>query len=440
MPTLRFTATKMSEAKVSHISLVERGANRIPFKVVKEESDTMSKFSGLDLGGLFARKAEKTPEVPQVIGIITMKGESLETVQKAAAEAGFAVDASVEMEDGTVVFKQEGFSDEALADGVVVRLSESVALVTKGFSPYNMDITADGVTFADQCAASGFYPAINSIMTTLSDAVRSVVYNAKTPAEAKSGVTKLFAEASAYTASFVGGLPVKAFKMEDLAVGIPLVVEKAYKPGDKEGAAEGAAAGEETDPLKKEAAKTKKDEAEGGAAAEGKGAQEHTAEQEEVIKAAMSADEKTFLAGLSGGDKMKFMKATSEERAKIMESAAKPAKKDETALTEGKVAVIVASKVTEATSELATKFEQLIASLGSVQKSVEGFAATAEDLKIRTEKAEKIAADSVKAVKGTVVVGSESGDVEPMQPAQKSEMRGDIDTAFQPRRAFPSKR
>lgn len=409
MPNLRFTATKMSEAKVSHISLVERGANRIPFKVVKEESDTMSKFSGLDLGNLFARKAEKAPEVPQVIGVITMKGESLEAVQKAVAEAGFAVDASVEMDDGSVVFKQEGFSDEALADGVVVRLSESVALVTKGFSPYNMDITADGVTFADQCAASGFYPAINSIMTTLSDAVRSVVYNAKTPAEAKSGVTKLFAEASAYTASFVGGLPVKAFKMEDLAVGIPLVVEKACKPGDKEGTAGGAAAGEETDPLKKEAAKAKKDE--GGEGAEG-------------AASGAAAEDTTQSEGGAGAD----------------ETAQKSSENTESALTEAKVADIVASKVTEATSELVSKFEQLIASLGTVQKSVEGFEAVAADLKTRTEKAEQLAADSVKAVKGVVVVGSEGGDAEPMQQTQKSEMRGDIDTAFAPRRAFPSKR
>lgn len=394
MPTLRFTATKMSDAKVSHISLVERGANRIPFKVVKEESDTMSTFSGLDLGSLFARKAEKTPEVSQIIGVVTLKGESLGRVQKAVEEAGFDATDTVELDDGSVVFKQEGFSDEALAEGVVVRLSESVALVTKGFSPYNMDLSAGDVSFADQCAASGFYPAINSIMTTLSDAVRAVVYNAKTPSEAKSAVSKLFAEASAYTTSFVSALPVKAFKMEDLAVGIPLEVEKADCK-----------------------AKAKTPEGtEGG----------KTVEEDPAKTAKKAEGDETDETGSAGS-------ADGETVQKNPEGA-------ETALTDEKVADIVAAKVEEATSGLVAKFEEIIATLGAVQKSVKGFEEASEDLRARTEKAEQLAADSAKAVKGMVVVGSGADDQEPSPTVQKREMRGDIDTAFQPRRSFPGKR
>ena len=148
MPTINFKATKMTGAKVSHISLVERGANRIPFKVVKQEKD-MSAFQGLDLGGLFnRRKSEKTE--PKVVAVVTMKGEAYEAVAKMVEEAGFAVASVQEMDDGSMIFKQEDGAIEDLMEGSsVLRLNDHIALVTKGFSPYNMDVTSDGVTFAD---------------------------------------------------------------------------------------------------------------------------------------------------------------------------------------------------------------------------------------------------------------------------------------------------
>lgn len=407
MPKLSFTATKMSDAKVSHISLVERGANRIPFKVVKEENEMKGSFAGLDLGGLFARKAEKPVEQqPQVIAVATMMGDKFEAVKASVEKAGFAVADLQEMDDGSIIFKQEGCTDDALASGVVVRLSESVALVTKGFSPYSMDITDSGVSFADQCAANGFYPTVSSIMNTLSDAVRAVVYAASSPADAKSAITKLFTEASAYTASFVGTLPVKAFKLEEEAAAldaVPAVVTQA---------------------------------AEGSEEAVEKAAKKPVVDPNADPAAAGGADETDPMKGKAKGCK----KAEGEE-SEDEDDEGGLAQKADTSLTVETVATMIAAKVEEATGGVVSKLEELLGKFDAVQKSVSGFETTVGELRDRTEKAEKVAADSVKAVKGTVVAGSESGDAVPGNTSKsETSPRGDIDTAFSPRRPFPGRR
>lgn len=404
MPKLKFQATKMSDAHVSHISLVERGANRIPFKVIKEETG-MKAFAGLDLGGLFSRKAEKTVEEPQVIAVATMNGDTLDAVKKSLTDAGFAVENMQEMEDGSVIFKQEGCSDEALADGVVVRLSENIAIVTKGFSPYNMDVTADGVTFADQCAAKGFYPGISAVMETLSDSIRSVVYAAKTPAEAKVAVAKLFSEAAAYTGSFVASLPVKAFKLEaDVPVStVANVAAEAAAAADAGAAVEGEGADGET--VEKAAKPGKKVPPEGdpeGGAEDGMG------------------DEPDPMKGKGKGCK----KDEGEDGAA---GAAEPA----AALTIEAVSDMVATKVSEATGSLVAKLEELLGKFDGVQTTV---AALTE----RTEKAEAALAESEKVVKAALVVGSDATDAEPSAARKSESSVGRVtDTAFMPRRTFP---
>lgn len=468
MPNINFKATKMTGAQVSHISLVERGANRIPFKVVKQEKD-MSAFQGLDLGGLFSRRKSEKKDEPMVVAVVTMKGESLDSVKKQVEDAGFTVADMHEMEDGSVVFKQgEVDLDEAMADSVVVRLNDHIALVTKGFSPYNMDVTADGVSFADQCAAKGFYPGVNSIMETLSDAVRSVVYSAKTPAEAKAGVTKLFSEASAYTAAFVGGLPQKAFKLEkmDLPNGDGV-------SGDDAAAAEAVAKAAKATGLK--CPECGADVAKGDTAcpkcgadltktppvkkadgdADGEGSASGEGDSEVTCKACGGKKKKTDMAQKADGSEDEVCKACKNKGTTgqdgdgmdgegtaaddTQDGKGKKAKKAGDSLTAEDVSSIVASQVesmvTKAMGDVMGKLEGFATTFQTIQKSVEDMKGGLESVSSRVEQAEVVAKAAKEAVAGTVVGGSESGDHAPAaaKKSEKSGFGGEIDTAFMPR-------
>lgn len=424
MPTIKFKANKMSDAHVSHISLVERGANRIPLKIVKEEKQGMSKFASLDLGNfgaVFARKAEKP--APAIVGIVAMKGEGFESIKKQVEAAGFAVADMTENADGSVVFKQGDIE----GDSTLVRLNDHVALVCKGFSPYNMDINSDGVTFADVCAAQGFYPGINTIMEVLASSVRDTVYASASPADAKTQVGKLFGEAQAYVSAFLAGMPVKAFKMEGI---VPEVVE---------GAGDGVTG-----------------DADITAAVEAEMAPEGMTDAEAVTKG--------FKPFVKGGGKAKL---TPEEQAAADAEAAKTkAKKGDgevaaegtgeaaatdaaaetppAALTQAEVSDIVSTHVAKAMEALSAKLGDQIGGIANtfatVQKSVEEFSGSMTELKTRMETAEKVAKSAQEAVTGTVVHGSESGDTVQTKKSETSQASRDIDTGFQPKGAFPTRR
>ncbi len=214
MPKFTVEATEMRNVKVSKISLVDRGANRLPFKIVKQEKD-MSRKS-LDLGSLFARKAEKI--VPEVVGVVTQKSDALESVKTQIEANGFAVADSKEYDDGCVIYKQG--EDEIDADkDTLIRINDNSAIVVKGFSPYCMEMeNADGVSFADQCKSQGFYPGIGTAMEVTRSAIMKMARDSSDPKAAATAVAKMFNEVSAYVTGMISQLPAKAFKLEEIEV------------------------------------------------------------------------------------------------------------------------------------------------------------------------------------------------------------------------------
>lgn len=406
MPTVKVTANKMTDASVSFISLVDRGANRIPFKIVKQEKSMSGHFAGLDLGKLFARKSETKDKQGEVLAVVTMKGESFDSVKKQVADAGFSVDNVQEMEDGSVIFKQDGDME---GETTLVRLNDHVAVVTKGFRPHAMDITVGDGSFAEQCAAQGFYPGVRTIVDVLAHSINVAVDQAASPQDAAKMVAKMFDEAKTYTVGFLGGLPVKAFKLESVTV------EKAAapkaKPADGEDMADGEMA-EGEDPEKKKAPAAK-------AATAGKKKPVTDDMGDEEDDAGMDADEDDA-------------EQAAEDKAK---PKAKSKKSEDGGLTEDDVSSIVAEKVDAAVSEMAKKMDEALAAIQKVvSESVSKVSTSVEDLSGRVAKAEQKATVAESAIKGTVVHGSESGDHAPVQKSESSGVFGgrDIDTAFMP--------
>lgn len=398
MATIKVQAKKMSEASVSFISFVERGANRIPFKVIKQEKDMAKAFAGIDLGSLFVRKAE-APKTT-IIGVVTMKGEGLESVKDQIETSGFDVSTPIDMEDGSVVFKQPGFENEG--EGEVIRMSEHVALITKGFAPYNLDITdsPDGLqgSLTDLFRAEGFYPGLTSVLSTLQSMLESAVRKADTPDAAKAAVTKLFTETNTYVNSLLSNLPVTAFKLE-------FVVPEVRKAAISEGSSN-------VDALDDTSEATVEDQV-------AKGTKTETPKNGDIIckSCGTKMPTGTLKCPNCGADPL-----------------AEPVKKEEVALTPAMVSDIVNSTVEKSSVDLVAKMEGILEGLSTLTNSLTSLQSTVAGLGSRVETVEGVAKSAKDAIVGTLVGGGESADHNPVQKFETGTSRGrEIDTAFMPR-------
>lgn len=173
-------------------------------------------------------KAEPAPQA-QITALVTFDHgpEVTAEVAQALQEAGFSVDKVTKNEDGTLVYVQ---ADDYLTDAKLVKVSDNMVAVVKGFDPYGM---VDAGDFAANATTQGFYGSIRSATETLNYMLSTEMCSADTPQAAAAAVKSLVAKFGDYVAGMASALPQKAFKADK---SLTEVVEKACKPkmGDKE--------------------------------------------------------------------------------------------------------------------------------------------------------------------------------------------------------------
>lgn len=251
---MRFTIPlrKLSKLDVKYVSLVDRGANRIPFRIIKQEQDM-----SIDLARLGFRtkkadaqppakgEAQAKPEATLTAVVLAKNDESLiADARTALAEQGIDLPDTKVFEDGTVALYKGEYED-----GAIVRVDENVAVVLKAFEPWGGSSTDS--TFAELVASRGFYDNVRTAMNIASDSLYDSMYDAKSPAEAGTAVKKLMDDLSAYVVSLAKSLPVSVFKVEKV---IGEVVAKSTSGAPKKPTPEeAAAAGEGEKPAEADA-------------------------------------------------------------------------------------------------------------------------------------------------------------------------------------------
>lgn len=198
---IKTTASKLQNATVSHISLVEKGANRIPFKIIKQENGM------INLSKLFKSAKEETVSL-QVSAIVIQKSANVEDIKAVLKSNGFIVD-NLEETDDTVILKQEDFD---MSEVSAIKMNDDMVILTKSFSGYSLD--ASNSTFADRAKAEGFFPSINSASETLIGSLREVLYGSANIGEAVTKSDSLLEDFHGYVKQVIQGLPSAAFKAE----------------------------------------------------------------------------------------------------------------------------------------------------------------------------------------------------------------------------------
>lgn len=108
---VKFHAKKMTEPKVQFISLVERGANRLPFKILKGTTESQMSID-LDFIKVFKRGEKNTPKF---LGVVVEKTDNLDEVKQELMGVGLSVE-KIEDRDKTVFFRQA----EGKLEGVTI--------------------------------------------------------------------------------------------------------------------------------------------------------------------------------------------------------------------------------------------------------------------------------------------------------------------------------
>lgn len=242
MGKLRIDVNKLENGTADYISLVSRGANRLPFKIIKQhpqhqENGMINLGDKLDLsdirnvikgdqsneddmtfapsrGTLVAKRdAPKVPEaLPQatLVGIVVEKGEHLtDEVLAGLKAAGIAIDDPIENEDGTVLYPQ---SDDEVT--TVVKMSGSMLAL---LADADADSIVADTPFAALYDEAGFLPSPDQAMAGLQQVVkRASEDEALSPTERATQISDETAAINLYVQRMTEILPETVIKADAL--------------------------------------------------------------------------------------------------------------------------------------------------------------------------------------------------------------------------------
>jgi hypothetical protein len=196
---------KLKDAEPKFVSLVRRSANQIPFRIQKAAGEDNM---GIDLAGLSrVMKGEKPPKTARVAALVVKKSDDMEPVLKSITDNGYSVDKPTENADGTILFAQE---DNAEKDARLIRMSEDLVLVMKGFEPWEAEITS----FAEQVGLEGYYSGLYTATSALSSLFGTCVREAETHDEMVSAVKKALSDFDAYVLGIAQAIPASCYPVD----------------------------------------------------------------------------------------------------------------------------------------------------------------------------------------------------------------------------------
>lgn len=199
---------ELRDADVAYISLVDRAATRMPFRVVKRQEDEMIDLTAIGKGKIVKGERIEQPAITAVV-VRQRKGDAANAkIAEVLKAAGFNVEKATKNDDKTITYLQV---DEMPKDVKLVRLSDQVVVAVKGFQPCSDMGEAD---FAASANASGFYQGIDSALDVLFSRICGEMGDTDDPGEAAASVDALIDGFKAYVNNLISNLPTEAFKAD----------------------------------------------------------------------------------------------------------------------------------------------------------------------------------------------------------------------------------
>lgn len=216
-------ARELSEMDVNIISLVKRGANRIPFRIVKSDGE-----STMNISNLFVWKQE--PQLPAVVACVLAKTANHDAYTKALTEGGFEVDHVTEGEDGniTLMFTKS----DKMEDAVALKISDEAALIIVGVEKGLLSFP-DSNSFIENITKAGFAPSYRIANEILTETVGNIIFSEGDAVETKEAVSKAISDFGGYIEAILSTIPVQAFKAEEIVTEVEKGLLNAPKKAPK---------------------------------------------------------------------------------------------------------------------------------------------------------------------------------------------------------------
>lgn len=365
----------LSDLDVRFVSLVNKGANQIPFRIVKSD-DQENQVAGINLSTLWTKKEELKPAV--ITGVVVAKNAPtmLTEIQSILKGQGLTLPVVKSFDDGSAVL---AMADDYEQDSSLIRLNEHMAFVVKGFGPYAKQIDR---LDQGQMSERGFYDGLSAAAQTMQANVLSAIRKSE-DIEAPAKLLKSYAQL------LEKALPDAAGEIEEQVTKVVKAAKKPMNDGDAEDAVDGGADEATEDANGK---KVKKDLPPG--------------------------------AALSNGDKADGQAAADADDAGAKTPDAEH-KKDQQGETGDQPSMAV-DGLKKSIEELTSLVKGLSAEVTSLKKSTEA----------KIDEVSRKAEDAARVVKTTVVASDQGADSVPARRVKKSEdpFTGVFDTGFMPRR------
>lgn len=192
----------MHDAEATHVSLVPRGANMIPFRIVKDDREEGNRM-------LNFQRVFKIKEAPAEVLAVVVPAESDEAKARIEA-AGFSTEFKQEI-DGAVAYIQQEDTELGQADHVIVKFDEGTSAIVrlKRFEPFG-----DSTSFDENLQKNGFLPGFDMALTVLRDTVFNALFEADDRPGAASTIDTAVKQFRGHIADMTAALPETAFKLD----------------------------------------------------------------------------------------------------------------------------------------------------------------------------------------------------------------------------------
>lgn len=228
MPKLQIEATELVNPDVNLVAMVKRGANRIPFRIVKEDTTDM-----IDLAKIGLSLFSKREKGPALVGVVLAKGADTAAISAAFQEAGVPMDKFTKAENPASVTLTKADASYGEDEVAVVKLSDEVAVViggdvefTKSLSTYDWESTS----FSEVMSKGAFAPSVCMAQDMLQRTFFNIMEKADTTADLTKMMKSAIGEFEAYVTTLAKGLPASVFKAD---IALQKAAKAKAKPAEK---------------------------------------------------------------------------------------------------------------------------------------------------------------------------------------------------------------
>jgi len=207
---IKMQGSELKKVDIEFLSLVRRGANRSPFKVVKTEDGGTG-----GMVGAVRKFFQMSEAAPRVVAVFVEKS-ALEHTMPNLAKAGFDLQNAEVLEEGAVLFKQEGFKDCKAV--VMIKSEPKVGLAVANVAKY-ADCFSGSLSFDDNVASSGFYPGLNTAIGALQSTICNILCESGEGGDALGKIQGEIESFSGYITKMLKALPEEVWKFESLQRG-----------------------------------------------------------------------------------------------------------------------------------------------------------------------------------------------------------------------------